>query len=142
MAELDATNRGTSAAAIATSVTRLHKEHTGRGPTSARTVIDGDLVTVLLRGALTTAERSLLEHGRLEVVEELRRACHAAMRDDLVAAVQMLTQRTVIGFLSAHDAEPNITAFSFVLLPDPANGSAPTGSPVQTTHGAETAASG
>ena len=124
---------GTIGAATANAVTRLYKEYTGRGPKNARTVIDGDLVTVLLRDALTTAERRLIADCKVELVEQLRREFHATMRDDLVAAVQMLTQRTVIAFLSAHGADPDITTHTFVLLPDAGNGSGPTGDGVPTT---------
>lgn len=130
-------NGGTICAATANAVTRLYKEYTGRGPNNARTVVDGDVVIVMLRDALTTAERRLIADGKVELVEQLRREFHATMSDDLVAAVQMLTERTVIAFLSARNAKPDITAQTFVLLPDSANGSGPAGGRVRTTEGAE-----
>src|SRR5687768_14140032 len=45
----DPTERGRLAASISTAVVHAFTEHTGRGPTRARTTIDGDLVVVVLR---------------------------------------------------------------------------------------------
>ena len=109
---------GAIASEIANSVTRLYKEFTGRGPTSARAVMDGDLVTVLLREGLTTGERTLISDGKADLVEQLRREFHATMRDDLVEAVEVLTERSVIAFMGAHDLGADITAHSFVLASD------------------------
>ena len=39
------------------------REYTGRGPTKARTMINEDVVTVLLADTLTKGERRLAENG-------------------------------------------------------------------------------
>ena len=47
-----------------TAVVRLFSEHTGRGPTKARTTIDGELVVVLLHDSMTHAEKTLVQAGK------------------------------------------------------------------------------
>ena len=90
---------------------------TGRGPTRAKTSIDTDLITVVLRDTLTKGERTLVEQGQAELVLAMRRAYQQTMRDELVAGVERLTGRQVVAFLSGHHAEPDIAIESFVLAP-------------------------
>ena len=47
----------------------------GKGPTKARTYAVGDLVVCVLQGGLTTGDRILLDHGRVDAV--------VASREDL-----------------------------------------------------------
>jgi uncharacterized protein YbcI len=74
---------------------------------------------VVLEDTLTKAERSLIDGGQAEVVLEMRRALQGAMRDALVEAVESLSGRRVIAFLSDHQAEPDFAVESFVLEPFP-----------------------
>lgn len=103
------------AAAISTAVVRVFSEHTGRGPTRARTTIDGETVVVILQGGLTKAEQSLIDAGRHAEVLQLRRTFQETMRDDLVAAVERLTARSVQAFMSANHVEPDAAAEVFLL---------------------------
>jgi uncharacterized protein YbcI len=80
----------------------LFSKHVGRGPTKARTTIDGNLVVVLLRDGMTTAERSLVLAGREAEVQQLRRAFQGTMEADLVDTVERLTKGTVSAFMSAN----------------------------------------
>ena len=98
-------------------------EYTGRGPTKARTYVNRDVITVLLRDTLTKGERSLVEDGRGQLVLDMRKAYQETMRDDLVAAVEEVTGRKVIAFLSDNHIDPDIAVESFVLEPRPQNGS-------------------
>jgi uncharacterized protein YbcI len=121
----DPTGRGRLAASISTAVVHAFTEHTGRGPTRARTTIDGDLVVVVLRDGQTKAERALVRAGEGETVLHLRRAFQATMRDDLVAAIETITQCTVEAFMSANHNEPDTAAEIFILDRAP-NGAAAT----------------
>ena len=102
------TERGTMALAISNAVVRLTREYTGRGPTKART---------LLADTLTKGERALVERGERDLVYEMRRAFQRAMRDDLCAAVEMITERQVIAFFSDTHIDPDMAIESFVLAP-------------------------
>jgi uncharacterized protein YbcI len=94
-------------------------EYTGRGPTKARTSIRDDVVLVLLQETLTKAERSLLGAGQGDFVLEARKRHQDTMREDFVAAIEMLCERRVIAFMSANHLEPDMAAEIFVLEPRP-----------------------
>jgi uncharacterized protein YbcI len=104
-------------AAISEAVVRLMAQNTGRGPTKARTTIDGDLIVVVLQNSLTPGERYLADENRGEQVLDMRRAYQDAMRTDCIAAVENLTSRTVTAFMSANHIDPDLAAEVFILKP-------------------------
>lgn len=106
---------GHLSAAITEFVTTVFARYTGRGPRGARTIIDQDVITVVLRESLTTGEQALAAAGRGPVVENLRREFQEAMGDELKEGVERLTGRTVVAFLSANHVEPDIAVETFVL---------------------------
>jgi uncharacterized protein YbcI len=108
---------GALGGAISQAIVRLFAESTGRGPTKARTTIDRDLIVVVLQNALTAGERYLADNDRTEQVQDMRAAYQEAMRDDCIAAIEGLTGRTVIAFMSANHIDPDLAAEVFVLEP-------------------------
>jgi uncharacterized protein YbcI len=108
---------GQLASAISNRVVRVISEYTGRGPTSARTYLNDDLVSVVVRDTLTKGERSLVADGKAQVVLGMRREFQQTMGRDLVAAVEELTGREVIAFFSANHIEPDTAVESFLLAP-------------------------
>jgi uncharacterized protein YbcI len=108
-------NRGQLAAAISDAVVHLFSEHTGRGPTKARTTVDGELVVVVLRESMTKGERVLVQGGKEAEVLRLRRAFQDTMSEDLVAVIERLTERHVQAFMSANHTEPDAAAEIFLL---------------------------
>jgi len=108
-------DHGQMAAAISTAVVHVFSEHTGRGPTKARTTIDGTTVVVVLHDSMTKAERSLVEAGKHAEVLQLRRSFQDTMRDDLVAVVERLTASRVNTFMSANHIAPDTAAEIFLL---------------------------
>jgi uncharacterized protein YbcI len=107
--------QGRLAAAISTAVVHVFSEHTGRGPTKARTTIDGEMVVVVLQDSLTRAERSLVEGGKDAEVLQLRRNLQETMSTDLIAAVERLTASNVQAFMSANHIAPDTAAEIFLL---------------------------
>ena len=75
-------------AMISTAAVQLLHENTGRGPTKAKTLINDNLVTIVLADTLTKGERKLVENGHSERVIELRHDYQLVMRDELVALVE------------------------------------------------------
>ena len=104
-----------TAASISNRAVQLMSAYTGRGPTKVWTSIDQDLVSVVLRDTLTKGERSLVADGRTELVLGMRKAYQQTMRNELIAAVERLTGRKVIAFLSDNHIEPDIAIECFVL---------------------------
>jgi len=107
-------------ASISEAVVRLVAGSTGRGPTKARRTIDRDLIVVMLQNSLTTGERYLADNDRAEQVLATRRAYQDVMRTECVAAIEDLTDRTVIAFMSANHIDPDLAAEVFVLKPEAA----------------------
>ena len=105
-------------AMISTSAVQLLNEYTGRGPTKAKTLINDDLVTVLLADTLTKGERKLVDNGRSDRVLQLRHDYQLTMRDDLVAIVERQLDRKVVAFMSQNHVDPDLAVEVFVLEPD------------------------
>ncbi len=108
---------GGMAASISNAVVRLLSEYTGRGPTMARTLVGEELITVVLRDTLTKGERSLVSRGEEALVLGMRKAYQRTMRDDLVAAVEEISGRTVAAFLSDNHVDPDVAIETFILAP-------------------------
>lgn len=117
MAESDPPG-GELRADISREIVKLMHEHTGRGPMKARTYLDENLVTVILRDAMTGPEQNLIDAGESAIVLELRHRIQMLMREDCVEAIERLTGRTVSAFLSANHIGPDVAAEVFVLDPE------------------------
>jgi uncharacterized protein YbcI len=104
-------------AMISTAAVQLLHEYTGRGPTKSKTLINDDVVTILLADTLTKGERKLAENGHSERVIELRHDYQLVMRDDLVALVERQLERKVIAFMSQNHIDPDLAVETFVLEP-------------------------
>jgi uncharacterized protein YbcI len=109
---------GSRALEISNAISRLHKEFVGRGPTNARTTIDGNLVVCLLEGGYTRAEETLAATDNAHLVAAGRLGLQDAMSQAMVAAVEQTIGRAVHSFMSANDLERNLQAEIFVLTPD------------------------
>jgi uncharacterized protein YbcI len=107
--------QGELAAAISTAVVHVFSEHTGRGPTRARTTLDADMVVVLLEDGLTKAERALVQAGKDAEVLHLRRTFQETMRLDLIGVVERLTARHVHAFMSANHIAPDTAVEIFLM---------------------------
>jgi uncharacterized protein YbcI len=110
-------DRGPKLAAISTLTIRLFGQYTGRGPSKARTFVDGDMVVVVLQDTLTAGELALVDYDRAEIVLATRRLFQEMMSSELIAGIEQILQRTVIAFLSANHIDPDIAIGGFVLAP-------------------------
>ena len=111
------TTFGSLSAAISNAVVGLLHDYTGRGPTRARTTIGPDTIVVTLRDSLTKAERTLAQRGQSLEVLAMRRAFQNTMREDMVAAVESLTGRSVEAFLSDNLHDPDVAVEIFLMHP-------------------------
>jgi len=103
---------------ISTSAVQLLHEYTGRGPTKARTLIDEDMVTVVLADTLTKGEQKLVDNGRNDRVIELRHDYQMVMKEDLIGIVERQLDRKVIAFMSQNHIDPDLAVELFVLAPE------------------------
>jgi uncharacterized protein YbcI len=109
--------RGEILTAISDGLVALLKEHYGRGPSSAKTYYDDDLVVCLLRGGFTRVEKTLLEGGRGHEVAQQRMAFQELMRERFEQVVERATGRKVIGCMSGSEQDSDMLCEVFILAP-------------------------
>jgi uncharacterized protein YbcI len=95
----------------------MHRDHYGRGATTTRTIIQRNYVVCFLEDIYTPVERTLIEAGRSAAVRETRNIFQDAMGPKFREAVEQVTGRTVIGFMSQVHFDPDMAAEVFVLEP-------------------------
>ena len=100
---------------ISRTIVRLLREYTGRGPMKARTTINGTLIVCLLEDTLTLGERTLVANGHRAAVLTMRASFQDAMSDEARAAIERLTGRHVVAFMSTNHTDPDYAAEVFVL---------------------------
>jgi uncharacterized protein YbcI len=110
--------RGPQALAVGNAITRLHAEHYGRGASTTRTVYERNHVVAFLEDIYTPVERTLIDAGQEEGVKETRQLFQMAMRERFTEAVEEITGRKVIAFMSQVHFEPDMAAEVFVLAPE------------------------
>ena len=106
------------ATAIGNAISRLHREHYGRGATTTRTVFQRNHVIAFLEDIYTPVERTLIDAGQLDDVKHTRQVFQMAMRERFSNAVEEITGRRVVQFMSQVSFEPDIAAEIFVLEPN------------------------
>jgi uncharacterized protein YbcI len=119
MAETQNLGRGNTSSAISNGAVQLFHEYTGRGPTKARTTINGDNVLILFGDVLTKGERKLADNGDAAAVLQMRHRFQEAMREELIGMVEGHMERKVVAFMSANHIDPDMAAEIFVLEPLP-----------------------
>jgi uncharacterized protein YbcI len=102
---------------ISDGIVALLKDYYGVGPSQAKTYYSDDLVVCVLRGGFTRVEQTLLDGGRGHAVIEQRMAFQDVMRKRFETVVEAATGRTVIGFMSGNQQEPDMICEVFVLNP-------------------------
>jgi uncharacterized protein YbcI len=112
---VDEVTLGRARAAISTEMTRLHREYYGRGPTKARTYIQDNLVAVVLEETFTRAERTLVDRGEIDAIQQIRRRFQQQMADEFTALVEQATGRKVRAFLSETNLEEDVSVEIFLL---------------------------
>ena len=110
---------GELAGEISRTFVKLHKEHSGRGPTGCRTYLEEDLVIVLLRGGFTRAEDTLFEDGKWLDVRSARHAFQDTMEGRFTVELERLIDREVHAFMSSSHQDPDLQVELFVLEPIP-----------------------
>ncbi len=119
---IEASERGRQAASISNAITRLHRDHYGRGATTVRTIMQRNYVVCFLEDIYTPVERTLIEAGRTEAVRQTRNIFQDAMGPRFRDAVEDATGRTVVAFMSQVHFDPDMAAEVFVLEPQGEDG--------------------
>jgi uncharacterized protein YbcI len=106
------------AARISDEIAGIHRESYGETVNSIQTHIHEDSVVCVLDITLLPHEQTLLDHDRgQDSIRLLRREYQAAIAPTFAAAVEHMTGRRVIGFLSETHIEPSFSVDFFRLAP-------------------------
>jgi uncharacterized protein YbcI len=103
---------------VARGIVAIYKDYLGRGPSTVKTTIADDYVLTILEDVLTKAEISLVNAAEADTAREIRRKFQSAMRDDIVALIERVTDRKVAAFLSDHNVETDTAVELVTLEPD------------------------
>jgi uncharacterized protein YbcI len=103
--------------AISAAMVTLYGEVYGHDRTTASTYINDDVVVCILEDILSTAEQKLIAAGGSSEVIDGRVAFQADREDDFSAAVERLTLRQVVAFMSANQTSPGLACEMFFLAP-------------------------
>jgi uncharacterized protein YbcI len=107
----------------------LLKEFYGRGPVRAKTYYTEDIVLVVLSGGFSPAEATLLAAGEGKAVTDQRTVFQEAMGARFSEAIEEITGRKVVSFMSATDQRSDLTTELFILEPRPSPGGAVSDTP-------------
>lgn len=102
-------------ATISREMARLQSEYYGRGPTKVKTVIADDVVVVVLEETFTRVERTLIDRGEVEAIQQIRRRFQQHMKEDFTSLIEQTTGRKVRAFLSETNLEADISVEFFLL---------------------------
>jgi uncharacterized protein YbcI len=110
--------------AVTDAMVALHERYHHRAPVTAKTLLLGDeLLVCVLGGVYTDVEKTIIEIQRAPIVQETRSAFQSAMQNKFIAAVESLSGRQVLTFISNHHVGPDLEVEVFMLAPLPENDS-------------------
>lgn len=101
--------------AISRAITALYADHYGHDRATARTFINDKIVVCVLERIFTDGEAKLVEQGSESAVIDGRVAFQTETEDEFTAAIERLTSRQVVAFLSANQTHPAVACELFFL---------------------------
>src|SRR5579863_7158458 len=101
--------------AISAAIVELYREFYGHDRATATTYINDNTVLCVLEDILTTGESALVSQGARREVIDGRVAFQEGAEDEFTAAIERLTGRRVVAFLSANQTHPGIASELFFL---------------------------
>ena len=120
------TAEGAEAVGLSMGISRelvgVMKDYLGRGPTRARTYVRDNLVVCVMQETMTKAERHMASDHGAHAVRNARRLFQDSIRDQSESAIERLTGRHVVSFMSDHDIENDYVSIVFVLEPQNGDG--------------------
>ena len=106
--------------AVTAAMVALHERYHQREPVTAKTqLLGGDLLACMLGGVYTDVEKTMIELQRTTIVLETRSAFQQAMQQKFISAVERLSGRQVLAFISNHHVGPDMEIELFLLEPPP-----------------------
>jgi uncharacterized protein YbcI len=107
--------RGQTVSEISNMMVAMHREHFGRGPGAARTIVADGLVVCVLSDIYTPAERTLIEAGQADHVRRTRTLHLRALEAEYRGRLGTILERPVEAFLGANHIDPDVCVGTFLL---------------------------
>jgi uncharacterized protein YbcI len=105
--------------AVTDEMVALHQRYHHRAPVTAKTLLlDGELLACVLGGVYTDVEKTMIELQHTTVVQDTRNAFQNAIRHKFIRAVERLSGREVLVFISKHHVGPDMEIQLFMLKPE------------------------
>ena len=101
-------------ARISNEMVRAQKQFFGKGPTKAKSYMLDDFLLIVMRGGLTTAEKTMLEFGQPDQVRQFRQLFENEMTERLTDMIERLTGRKVATYQSQIMFDPDLVVEMFV----------------------------
>ena len=99
---------------ISNDMVRAQKQFFGKGPTEAKSYLLDDLLIIVMRGGLTTAEKTMLEFGKADQVRQFRQLFENEMTERLTGKMEELTGRKILTYQSQIMFDPDVVVEMFV----------------------------
>jgi uncharacterized protein YbcI len=105
-------------AAVTDAMVGFHQRYHHRKPVTAKSLMLGDdLLACVLSGVYTDVEKTMIEIQHSTIVQETRNAFQDAMQGKFINAIQALSGRHVLAFVSNHHVGPDVEIELFFLSP-------------------------
>ena len=101
-------------ARISNEMVRAQKHFFGKGPTEAKSYMLDDMLVIVMRGGLTTAEKTMLAFGHPDQVRQFRQLFENEMTERLTSMIERLTGRNVVNYQSQVMFDPDVIVEMFV----------------------------
>ena len=85
---------------LSTGMVRAQKKFFGKGPVQAKSYFLDDMLFIVMRGGMTTAEKTMRDFGEEDRVRDFRQAFENQMTAQLTDMVEGLTGRKVLTYQS------------------------------------------
>ena len=105
---------GALLARISNEMVRAQKEFFGKGPTKAKSYMLDDMLIIVMRGGMTTAEKTMLDFGHPDLVRQFRQLFENSMTERLTDKMEQLTGRKILTYQSQVMFEPDVVVEMFV----------------------------
>jgi uncharacterized protein YbcI len=106
--------------AVTEAMVALHERYHHRKPVTAKSRMMGDdLLVCVLGGVYTDVEQTMIELQRSAIVQETRSTFQNAVERRFIDAVERLSGRDVLAFISNSHVGPDVEIEIFMLTPPP-----------------------
>jgi uncharacterized protein YbcI len=104
--------------AVTEAMVGLHERYHHRQPATAKSQLLGDdLLVCMLGGVYTDVEKTMIELEKSLIVQETRSDFQIAMQHKFIEAVERLSGRKVVAFVSNSHVGPDLEMELFMLAP-------------------------